>query len=35
MLIEANLTFMDDFADLKDEISQAEKITLELAQKSK
>jgi hypothetical protein len=35
MLIEANLTFMNDFADLKEEISQAEKITLEFAQKSK
>lgn len=34
MLIEANLTFMNDFKDLTEEISRSEKLTLDLARKS-
>ena len=35
LLIEANLTFMNDFSDLKDEISESEKIIHSFSAKSK
>ena len=35
LLIEANLTFFNEFHDLKDEISQSEKITLSFSSKTK
>lgn len=35
LLIEANLTFMNDFTDLSDEIKQSEKITLDFSNKTK
>lgn len=35
MLIETNLTFMNNYKDLSEEISASEKLTLKLANRSK